>query len=90
MPRQLVGPCPRERLRVERLRLSVIGRNLPDIEQHATVGIIMSQANERLRIAHGDAEFLGELAHHGEDLGYVVGRRAADQSFRHLASVLAR
>jgi hypothetical protein len=53
---------PGERLRIERLWLAVIGGDLPDIEQHAAVGIFVAQADERARRAHGDAELLGELA----------------------------
>jgi hypothetical protein len=59
---QFVGMRPGERLGVERLRLAVIAGNLPDVEQHATVRVFVAQADERARLAHCDAELLGELA----------------------------
>jgi hypothetical protein len=62
MLRQFVGKRPGERLGVERLRLAVVGRDPPDVEQHSPIRILVAQANERARLAHRHSELLGELA----------------------------
>ena len=62
MFRKIVGPRPGERLRVERLRFAVVGRDLPDIEQYAPVRIVVTQADERPCLADDDAQFLDEFA----------------------------
>jgi hypothetical protein len=60
--RQVVGPCPGERLGLERLRLALVVGDLPDIEQYAPLGVCVPQPDERPGGAHGDPELLGELA----------------------------
>ena len=79
MLRQVIGPRPGERLRLECLRLALVVGDLPDVEQDAPIRVRVPQSDEGPGGVHGNAELLGELALQARERILAGGELAAGE-----------